>query len=91
MNESGRPPVEQVPGSGGSDSAGCMGSAVITVGVLFTAVSGACVGNAALHELGRMIGGHGNLEEFVVVAIVALVTTGLGIGMVWLGIKLTRR
>lgn len=68
-----------------------MASALIAVGVLFTAVSGACVGNAALQELGRMIGGRGNFEEFVIVTIVAVVTIGLGVGVVWLGIKLMRR
>jgi hypothetical protein len=50
-----------------------------------------CVGSEALHEIGRMIGGHGNFEEFVIVNIMAVVTIGIGLGVLWLGIKLMSR
>jgi hypothetical protein len=38
-----------------------------------------------------MIGGHGNFEEFVIVNIMAVVTIGIGLGVLWLGIKLMSR
>jgi hypothetical protein len=38
-----------------------------------------------------MIGGHGNLEDFTIVTVMAVVTIGIGIGVVWLGIKLMNR
>jgi putative exporter of polyketide antibiotics len=79
------------PPPSGPGSPGCLAIVLVVVGGLFAAVSGSCVGGAALHELGRMIGGHGNLEEFVIVTIMAVVTIGIGIGVVWLGIKLMNR
>jgi hypothetical protein len=65
--------------------------ALVMVGGLFTVVSGMCVGSEALHEIGRMIGGHGNFEEFVIVNLMAVVTIGIGLGVLWLGIKLMNR
>jgi hypothetical protein len=78
------------PGSSGG-AVGCLALALVVVGGLFAAVSGMCVGSAALHEIGRMIGGHGNFEEFVIVTLAAVVTIGIGLGVLWLGIKLMIR